>query len=69
LEQVTISDWFDDDTAIVSKDNESLDKMSLSELSDQFPKSLYLLDINSKEYQLVKEQKDVLLGGSCILQG
>lgn len=64
LEQVTISDWFDDDTAIVSKDNESLDKMSLSELSDQYPKSLYLLDINSKEYKLVKEQKDVLLGGA-----
>lgn len=64
LEQVTISDWFDDDTAIVSKDNESLDKMCLSELSDQYPKSLYLLDINSKEYQLVKEQKDVLLGGA-----
>lgn len=64
LEQVTISDWFDDDTVIVSKDNESLDKMSLSELSDQYPKSLYLLDINSKEYQLVKEQKDVMLGGA-----
>lgn len=64
LEQVTISDWLDDDTAIVSKDNESLGRMSLSELSDQYPKSLYLLDINSKEYQLVKEQKDVLLGGA-----
>ncbi len=64
LEQLTISDWFDEDTVIVSKDNESLDKMSLSELSDQYPKSLYLLDINSKEYQLVKEQKEVLLGGA-----
>jgi TolB protein len=64
LEQVTISDWFDDDTVIVSKDNESLDKMSLAELSDQYPKSLYLLNINSKEYQLVKEKKDVLLGGA-----
>jgi len=64
LEQIMISDWFDDDTAIVSKYNESLEKMSLSELSDQYPKSLYLLNINSKEYQLVKEQKDVLLGGA-----
>lgn len=64
LEHIMISDWFDDDTAIVSKDNESLGKMSLSELSDQYPKSLYLLNINSKEYQLVKEQKDVLLGGA-----
>lgn len=64
LEHIMISDWFDDDTAIVSKDNESLEKMSLSELSGQYPKSLYLLNINSKEYQLVKEQKDVLLGGA-----
>lgn len=64
LEHIMISDWFDDDTAIVSKDNESLEKMSLSELSGQYPRSLYLLNINSKEYQLVKEQKDVLLGGA-----
>ena len=64
LGQVSISDWFDDDTVIVSKDNKSLDKMSLSELSDQYPKSLYFLDTNSKEYQLVKEQKNVLLGGA-----
>ena len=64
LGQISISDWFDEDTVIVSKDNELLDKMSLSELSDQYPKSLYFLDINSKEYQLVKEQKDVLLGGA-----
>lgn len=64
FEQVTITDWLDEDTVIVSKENESLGKMSLAELSDQYPTSLYLLEIHSKEYQLVKEQKDVLLGGA-----
>lgn len=64
FDKITITDWLDEDTVIVSKENESLGKMSLSELSDQYPTSLYFLDINSKEYQLVKEQKDVLLGGA-----
>lgn len=64
LEKVMITDWFNEDTIIVSKENESLGKMSLAELSDQYPESLYLQDINSKEYELVKEQKDVSLGSA-----
>jgi TolB protein len=65
-EKVNITDWLDEDTVIVSKENESLDKMSLAELSEQYPRSLYLLDINSKDYKLVKEQKDVFLDGAAL---
>jgi TolB protein len=63
-EKVNISDWLDEATVIVSKENESLDKMSLAELSEQYPRSLYLLDIATKDYKLLKEQKDVFLDGA-----
>ena len=56
-----ISDWLDEDTVVLSKENETLDKMSLAELSDNYPNSLYLLDITTKDYKLLKEQKDVSL--------
>lgn len=65
-EKVSITDWLDEDTVIVSKDNESLDKMSLAEFSGQYPRSLYRLDLATKDYQLVKEQKEVFLGGAAL---
>lgn len=68
FEKVSITDWLDENTVIASKENKSLAKMSLAELSDQYPTSLYLLDINTKEYQLVKEQKEVLLEGASLSQ-
>ncbi len=57
-EKVIITDWLNENTVILSKENETLDKMSLAELSEHYPRSLYSLDINTKEYQLIKEQKD-----------
>ncbi len=65
-EKVAITDWLDEDTVIVSKENESLDKMGLAELSEQYPRSLYLLDLNAKDYTLVREQKEVFLGGATL---
>ncbi|MDF2484438.1 MAG: hypothetical protein K0R46_606 [Herbinix sp.] len=64
-DKVNITDWMNEDTVIVSKENESLDKMSLAELSESYPRSLYLFDINTKEYKLVKEQKEVFLDGAA----
>lgn len=66
FDQVDITDWLDEDTVIVSKNNETLDKMSLAELSGQYPKSLYRLNLVKKEYELVKEQKEVFLGGASL---
>jgi len=66
LENVEISDWLNEETVIVSKDNEKLGKMTLSELSDTYPKSLYFYNIKTKEYKPIKEQKDVLLGGGTL---
>lgn len=65
-EGVEISDWLDEDTVIVSKENDSMDKMSLAELSDLYPRSLYSYNLNTKEYKLLKEQKNVFLGGAVL---
>ncbi|MGK0467126.1 hypothetical protein [Clostridium sp.] len=37
-ENMEISNWMDEDTVIAVKDNESLDKLSLLELSDSYPR-------------------------------
>ncbi len=66
LENVEISDWLDEETVIVSKDNDKLGKMTLPELSDSYPKSLYFYNIKTKEYKPIKEQKDVFLGGATL---
>lgn len=65
-ENINITDWLDKETVIVSKDNESLGKLSLAELSDSYPKSLYLYNLTTKEYKLLKEQKDTNLSGGVL---
>lgn len=65
-ENMEITDWLNENTVIVSKENDSLEKMSLLELSDSYPKNLYLYNIDTKEYQLLKEQKDGNLGGATL---
>ncbi|WP_202710429.1 hypothetical protein [Sporosalibacterium faouarense] len=59
-----ISDWLDDNTVIISKENESLEKMRLEELADLYPKSLYLYNLDTKEYELIKEKENMFLGGA-----
>ena len=63
-EGVEISDWFDEDNVIVSKENQELKKMDLEELSQYYPRNLYLYNLNTKEYKLVKKQENLFLGGA-----
>ncbi|MDF2802728.1 MAG: hypothetical protein K0S61_2631, partial [Anaerocolumna sp.] len=65
-ENINISAWLNEETVVVSKDNEALGKMTLAELADSYPKSLYLFNINTKEYKLLKEQKDTNLGDATL---
>ncbi|ABR48073.1 hypothetical protein Amet_1909 [Alkaliphilus metalliredigens QYMF] len=65
-ENMEISDWLDENTVIVSKENDSLEKMRLEELSDLYPRSLYSYNINTNEYKLVKEQENIFLGGAVL---
>ncbi len=65
-EKLEISDWMDPDTVIVSKENESLEKMTLEELSDSYPRSLYLYNLKTREYKLLKAQEKLNLGGATL---
>lgn len=65
-DKVSITDWLDEATVIASKENESLSKFSLAELSEYYPRSLYFLDITSKDYKLIKEQEEVNLDGAVL---
>lgn len=65
-ENMEISDWLDEETVIVSKENESLNKMSLLELSKFYPRSLYAYNLNTKEYKLLKEKENLFLGGATL---
>jgi len=66
FENIEISDWLDDSTVIVSKENIMLEKISLSELSDSFPRSLYLFKFYDDQYELLKAKDDINLGGATL---
>ncbi|NBD27196.1 TolB family protein [Paenibacillus glycinis] len=65
-EKMEIFDWLDEDTAIVSKENDSLAKMKLEELSDSYPRSLYRFNLKTGELVPLKEQENVFLGGASL---
>lgn len=65
-EDIVISDWMDEDTVVVSKENDKLGKMSLEELADSYPKSLYFYHLDTKEFELIKEQENVFLGDAVL---
>lgn len=52
-EGIAISDWQDEETVVISKENTDMDKMSLAELSEDYPKSLYLYNLNTREAKLL----------------
>ncbi len=64
LDKLEIHDWLDAETVVVSKENDTLDKMSLAELSDSYPKSLYLYNIKTKEFKLLNAEQDLNLGSA-----
>ena len=65
-EGMEITDWFDEQTVVLSKENEELGKMSLLENSEFYPRSIYLYNLDTKEYKTVKAQKNMFLGGAIL---
>ena len=65
-EEMEITDWFDEQTVVLSKENEALEKMSLLENSEFYPRSIYLYNLDTKEYKTVKAQKNMFLGGAIL---
>ncbi|MHA6481691.1 TolB family protein [Paenibacillus sp. strain BS8-2] len=65
-EKAEIFGWLDGDTAIISKENDKLAKMKLSELSDSYPRSLYKMNVKTGELVPLKEQENVFLGAASL---
>lgn len=65
-ENIEITDWLDDETVLLSMENDSLNKMKLAELSEKYPRSLYFYNINTKEYKLISEAENLFLGGATL---
>lgn len=62
-DKMEITDWLDEHTVLLAKENSELDKMSLVEKSEYYPRSLYLYDLATKEYKAIKAPKNMFLGG------
>lgn len=65
-EGMEITDWLNEQTVVLSKENEELEKMSLLENSEFYPRSIYLYNLDTKEYKTVKAQKNMFLGGATL---
>lgn len=65
-EGMEITDWFDEQTVVLAKENRGLGKMSLIENSEFYPRSIYLYNLDTKEYKSVKAQKNMFLGGATL---
>ncbi|MBU5671396.1 hypothetical protein [Paenibacillus brevis] len=61
-EGVELTDWVDEHTLIAAKENDSLKPLELEELAGSYPESLYLLDLDTEQFQLLKEQESANLG-------
>ncbi len=65
-EGAEITDWLDEQTVVLAKENTDFDKMSLLEKSDFYPRSLYLYQLETKEYKALKTEKNMFLGGATL---
>lgn len=61
-ENVAIADWLDEDTVVAVKPNEALGRMSLEELADEYPRSLYLYHLDTEQYEILQERENAFLG-------
>ncbi|MCR2805745.1 hypothetical protein [Paenibacillus soyae] len=66
LVQLELYGWLDEERVIVSRENESLAKMKLEELADSHPRSLYVYDLLTDDYEPLKEQDNAFLGGAAL---
>jgi TolB protein len=64
--KMEITDWIDEQTVILAKENMELGKMNLLENSEFYPRSIYLYNLDTKEYKTVKAQKNMFLGGAIL---
>lgn len=61
-----MTDWLDEQTVVLAKENQELGKMSLAENAEFYPRSLYLYNLDTKEYKTVQARKNMFLGGAVL---
>lgn len=65
-EGMEITDWLDEQTVVLAKENRDLGKMSLEENAESYPRSLYLYRLDTKEYKTVEARKNMFFGGAVL---
>lgn len=65
-EGMEITDWIDEHTVVLAKENQEFEKMSLLENAEFYPRSIYVYNLDTKEFKTIKAQKDMFLGGATL---
>lgn len=65
-EGMEITDWIDEQTVVLAKENEELGKMSLLENAEFYPRSIYMYNLGTKEFKTIKAPKNMFLGGASL---
>lgn len=65
-EGMEITDWIDEQTVVLAKENEGLEKMTLFENAEYYPRSIYVYNLGTKEFKKIKAQKGAFLGGATL---
>ncbi|HWR22368.1 MAG TPA: hypothetical protein VN366_02730 [Feifaniaceae bacterium] len=61
-----LTDWLDEQTVVLSKENPELQKMRLAENADSHPRSLYLYHADTGEYETLKARSNMFLCGAVL---
>ena len=65
-EGMEITDWIDEQTVVLIKENQELGKMSLLENAEFYPRSIYEYNLGSKEFKTIKAKKEMFLGRAIL---
>lgn len=63
---ISITDWRDDNTVVVSKANDKLGPIKSGELAGSLPQSLYFFHLDTGEYELIAEKDNMMLGDAVL---
>lgn len=64
LKGMEVTGWVNEHTVILSKENTGLPKLSLEDLKDFHPRSLYSYDLDTKEFTLLQGKENFNLWGA-----
>ena len=65
-EGMEITDWIDEQTVVLAKENQELGKMTLLENAEFYPRSIYVYNLDTEQFKTVKAPKNMFLGGASL---